>query len=163
MTSVIQDSMRGHTRICTYKSQLVAVKEINKPYVDIKNEQIRQELRIVSLNFSTSIISCLTLWAYLRGALTFRKSSPFKWTVCKEIFIANNTIRQYKNFTVQLDQILCWEKSTHSTNQSTTCSFAFSTAVLIHTFLIFSCQDFQWNYAPWNWSSIKLEVSCLKY
>ena len=44
------DLVRGNTRICSYKGQLVAVKEIKKTYVDIKNEQIRRELRIVSLS-----------------------------------------------------------------------------------------------------------------
>lgn len=40
--------MTGHTRIGTYKGQLVAVKEINKTTVDINDEEIRNELKQVS-------------------------------------------------------------------------------------------------------------------
>lgn len=55
--------MRGYTRIALYKGQLVAVKEIDKPYVDIKTEQIRQELRIVSL---FQLVFCLKVGASIK-------------------------------------------------------------------------------------------------
>ena len=98
MTSVIQDSMRGHTRICTYKSQLVAVKEINKPYVDIKNEQIRQELRIVSLNFSTKHYQLFDIMSLFKGCIDFQKKFPFQMNCFERDFHSQQYHKAIQNF-----------------------------------------------------------------
>ncbi|XP_067931824.1 speract receptor-like isoform X2 [Watersipora subatra] len=47
MGSIDHESINGRTRISSYKGQLVAVKDINKPFIDTKNENIKKELRLL--------------------------------------------------------------------------------------------------------------------
>lgn len=48
LVSFNQESLTGHTRIGTYKGQLVAIREVNKSYVDINDQEIINELKQVS-------------------------------------------------------------------------------------------------------------------